>query len=245
MQSKVDQLLNLARRGPVRARDLDAAGIPRTYLLRLCKRGLLERIDRGLYGLVGAEVTELHSIAVVAKRVPHATICLISALQIHGLTPEAPHAVWLMIDRHAHMPRWQRPSRRSSLSGSQLEVVRASGRARDHDVQRRLIEGVEVRLTGPAKTVADCFRYRSRVGLDVALEALRDFLRRSRGRTLRGTVPRVAEGMAHDSAWSGSRMDDQGDPQVTDIDALIRAARADRVYTLMRPYLEALALGAV
>jgi len=231
MKSKVDQLLNLARQGPVRARDLDAAGIPRTYLLRLCKRGLLERIDRGLYGLVGAEVTELHSIAVVAQRGPHATICLISALQIHGLTAEAPHAVWLRSDRHAHMPR---------LAHLQLDVVRASGRARDHDVQRRLIEGVEVRLTGPAKTVADCFRYRSRVGHDVALEALRDFLSRSRGRAARTAATEIAEGLRPDTAYGVSRETDERHRQGYGMDALIEAARADRVYPLMRPYLEAL-----
>ena len=224
MKSKVDLLLDLARRGPVRARDLDAVGIPRAYLRRLCERGLLERIDRGLYGLVGAEVTELHSIAVVAKRVPHAAICLMSALQIHGLTTEAPHAVWVMIDRHAHLPR---------ISYPQLEVVRASGRAREHGVQRRIIEGVETRLTSPAKTVADCFRYRSRVGLDVALEALRDFLRRSRARPARGEVSGIAEGKGPGLS--------HGEPLVYSIDTLIDAARADRVYPQMRPYLEALA----
>ncbi|MBW2701453.1 MAG: type IV toxin-antitoxin system AbiEi family antitoxin domain-containing protein [Deltaproteobacteria bacterium] len=195
--SKIDELLLLARKGPVRARDLSAAGIPRVYLRRLCERGLLVRVDRGLYRLVDAPVTELHSLAEVAKRVPHATICLLSALQVHGLTTEAPHAVWVMIDRHARMPK---------VSYPKLQVVRASGKARDHGVEIRIVEGVTVRLTRPAKTVADCFRYRKHVGLDVALAALRDYLRTRRG----------------------------------GVDALIEAARADRVYTLMRPYLEAM-----
>ena len=196
--TKTDELLRLARKGPVRARDLDEAGIPRAYLRRLCDRGMLEQVDRGLYRLADAPVTELHSIAEVAVRVPLAAICLLSALQLHGLTTEVPHAVWVMIDRHARKPRFSYPT---------LEVVRASGRALQHGIETRDIEGAEVRVTNPAKTVADCFRYRQHVGLDVALAALRDYLRKHRG----------------------------------GINALVEAARADRVYPLMRPYLEALA----
>jgi len=125
-------------------------------------------------------------------------VCLLSALQIHDLTTEAPHAVWIMIDRHARAPK---------LAYPKLEIVWASCPARTHGVETRTIEGVRVQLTTPATTVADCFRYRKHVGLDVALAALRDYLRKQRG----------------------------------GIDALGSAARADRVYTLMRPYLEVLA----
>jgi predicted transcriptional regulator of viral defense system len=195
---KTEALLRLARTGPVRARDLDEAGIPRAYLRRLCARGQLEQVDRGLYRLADAPVTELHSLAVVCKRVPHAIVCLLSALQVHQLTTEAPHAVWVLIDRHARAPK---------LSYPKLEIVRASGPAREYGVECWTIEGVCVQLTTPAKTVADCFRYRRHVGLDVALAALRDYLRKHR----------------------------------TGIDVLIEAARADRIYKLMRPYLEALA----
>jgi predicted transcriptional regulator of viral defense system len=196
--NRTDALLRLARAGPLRARDLDEAGIPRAYLRRLCDRGLLERVDRGIYRLADAPVTELHSLAEVAARVPHAIVCLLSALQVHELTTEAPHAVWVLIDRHARMPK---------ISYPRLEVVRASGRGRTHGVETRVIDGVRVNLTTPAKTVADCFRFRRRVGLEVALAALRDYLRTRRG------------GM----------------------DALVEAARADRVLPQMRPYLEALA----
>lgn len=195
---KTDELLQLAQKGPVRARDLDERAIPRTYLARLCERGLLEHVDRGLYRLADGSATELSSLADVAKRVPHATICLLSALQVHGLTTELPHAVWLMIDRHARAPK---------LGYPKLEVVRASGAALEHGVDTRVIEGVKVRITTPAKTVADCFRFRRHVGLEVALAALREYLRKRRG----------------------------------SIDALVEAARADRIYTIMRPYLEALA----
>jgi predicted transcriptional regulator of viral defense system len=190
-------LLDLARKGPVRARDLDEAGVPRSYLQRLCDRGLLERVDRGLYRLVDAPITEHHSLAEVGKRVPHGIICLLSALRFHELSTENPHAVWVMIDRRARYPRTAYPP---------LEVVRASGAAREHGLWIRRIEGVSVRITTPAKTVTDCFRYRRRVGLDVAIAALRDYLRTHRG----------------------------------GIDALVNAARADRVYTILRPYLEAL-----
>lgn len=195
--TKIDALLGLAGKGPVRARDLNGAGIPRTYLRRLCDRGLLVRVDRGLYELVDAPVTEHHSLAEVAVRVPRGIICLHSALAVHGLTTEIPHAVWLMIDRHARMPGFTFP---------ELEVVRASGHALEHGVETRTIEGVDVRITIEAKTVADCFRYRHHVGLDVAMEALRDFLRK----------------------------------RDRNIDELVNAARADRVYPLMRPYMEAL-----
>jgi predicted transcriptional regulator of viral defense system len=195
--TKADALLRLARKGPFRARDLDAAAIPRAYLRRLCDQGLLEQVDRGLYRLADAPVTELHSIAEVGKRVPHAVICLLSALQIHGLTTEVPHAVWVLIDRHARMPK---------LAYPKLKVVRASGAAREHGVESRTVEGVRVRLTTPAKSVADCFRYRQHVGLEVAIGALRDYRRKYRG----------------------------------GINALIEAARADRVYPVMRPYIEAL-----
>lgn len=196
--TKTDALLRLARKGPVRARDLAKAGIPRVYLRRLCDRGMLEQVDRGIYRLADAPVTELHSLAEVAVRVPHATVCLLSALQLHELTTEVPRAVWVMIDRHARTPK---------LSYPKLEVVRASGRALEHGIETRNIEGVKVRITSPAKTVADCFRYRQHVGLDVAMAALRDYLRAHRG----------------------------------GIDALVEAARTDRVYNFMRPYLEALA----
>ena len=205
--TKTSELLRLAGSGPLRTRDVDAAGIPRVYLRRLCERGLLERVDRGLYRLPDAPVTELHSLVEVARRVPHSTVALLSALQVHGLTTEAPHVVWILIDRHARTPKVTYPK---------LEVVFASGPALVHGVETRTIEGVPVRLTTPAKTVADCFRYRRHVGLEVALAALRGYLGRP-----------VARGGARRA----------GSP----IDALVAAARADRVSSVLRPYLEALA----
>ncbi len=196
--TKIAAVLRLAAKGPVRARDLDKLGVPRAYLKRLCDRGRLEQVDRGLYRLADAPVTELSSLAEVSKRVPHAVIGLLSALQVHAMTTEAPHAVWILIDRHARTPTLRSPA---------FEVVRASGRALSHGVETRVIDSVKVRMTTPAKTVADCFRFRRHVGMEVALAALRDYLAKRKG----------------------------------SIDALVDAARADRIYPFLRPYLEALA----
>lgn len=196
-RTKYDRLVHLARRGPLRTRDLDAAKIPRTYLRRLAERGVLEQVDRGLYRLADAPVTELHSLAEVAKRSPRAIVGLLSALAAHQLTTELPHKVWIVIDRAARVPK---------ISYPRLHVVRASGPALSHGVVTRAIEGVPVRMTTPAKTVADCFRYRRHVGLDVALAALREYLRSRSG----------------------------------GIDELLEAARADRIQSVMRPYVEAL-----
>ena len=171
-KTKTASLLGLAHKGPIRARDLDEAGIPRTYLKRLCESGVLEQVDRGLYRLADAPVTELSSLAEVAKRVPHSIVCLLSALQVHGLTTEAPHAVWVLIDRHARAPK---------LAYPQLEIVRASGAARTHGIESRVIDSVKVHLTTPAKTVADCFRFRRHVGTEVALAALKDYLKKRKG----------------------------------------------------------------
>jgi len=190
-------LHQLAKQGLIRARDLDRLAIPRAYLKRLVDRGELERVDRGLYRLPGAKVTEHHALVEVSLRVPHAIVCLLSALQLHGLTVESPHQVWVMIDNRARHPKIGYPS---------LKVVRASGKARTHGVESNIFEKTEIKVTTPAKTVADCFRYRRHVGLDVALAALRDYLRK---------YPKG-------------------------IDELIRAAKVDRIYTLMRPYVEAL-----
>jgi predicted transcriptional regulator of viral defense system len=152
----------------LRPRDLDRYGIARTYLQRLEQRGLLDRARRGLYRLPSAEVTEHHGLATACKLIPHGVICLLSALQFHDLTTQAPFQVWMAIDVRARRPRGTTPP---------LRIVRFSGRALTEGVGVHEIEGVRVRVYGPAKTVADCFKYRNKIGLDVALEALRDYRR--------------------------------------------------------------------
>ncbi len=164
-------LQEVRKQGVLRPRDLDRLGIPRATLSRLAARGLVERASRGLYRLTDADATEHRALAEVCKRVPHGVVCLLSALQFHGLTTQAPFEVWLAIDVKARKPRVDDPA---------LRIVRFSGKALTFGVEVHHVEGVEVRLTSPAKTVADCFKYRNKIGLDVAVEALRDYRRQKR-----------------------------------------------------------------
>lgn len=149
----------------LRPRDLDAYSVPREYLRRLTAKGLLEKVGRGLYSLPNAEVGELHSIAEASKRVPRGVICLLSALRFHGLTTQNPFLVWMAIDVDARAPK---------PDGVPLRIVRFSGPALDSFIENHNIEGVEVKVYCAAKTVADCFKFRNKIGLDVAIEALRD-----------------------------------------------------------------------
>jgi predicted transcriptional regulator of viral defense system len=161
------------RRGIIRPRDVAGEGIPRETLLRLVRKGVLDRSARGVYVLAKAPVTEHHSLAVAAKRVPRGVVCLISALQFHGLTTQIPHEVWIAVDVKAHRP---------SVAWPPLKVVRFSGQALAAGVEKHKIEGVEVKVCSAAKTVADCFKYRNKIGIDVAIEALRDTLARRKAK---------------------------------------------------------------
>ena len=163
-----DQVLALARsRGVIRARDLDALRIPRAVLLRLVDQGVLVRSGRGLYMSPDADITPHHTLVEVATRVPGAVVNLLSALAYHELTDELPHAVWIAIRRGSQAPKLQSP---------QLELTWTAPRFLELGVTRHKVEGIGVAVTDPARTVVDCFKFRSRVGLDVAIAALRDFL---------------------------------------------------------------------
>jgi predicted transcriptional regulator of viral defense system len=155
----------------LRPRDLAQHGIAREYLTRLVRAGLLERAGRGLYTLPDAEITEHHSYAEAAKRVPAGVVCLLSALRFHDLTTQAPFEIWLALDTKARHPQVDWPP---------LRIVRFSGPALTEGIEEHDIEGVKVRVFNPAKTVADCFKYRNKIGLDVALEALRETWRERR-----------------------------------------------------------------
>lgn len=164
-----ERILSLAARQPlVRPRDVEALGIAREFLLRLHREGILVRPARGVYALAESSVTEHHTLAIVAKRVPRGAVCLLSALRFYGLTTQDPHEVWIAIDFKAHKPSIESPA---------LRVLRFSGRALTEGVDTHVVEGVQVRIYCPAKTVADCFKYRNKIGVDVAIEALRDALR--------------------------------------------------------------------
>lgn len=170
--SKVRKALKIARKaGVIRARDVVAQGIPTVYLQRLTRRGLLVQSGRGLYRAPGAELTANHDLAEAAKRVPRGVVCLLSALRYHELTTQIPHEVWLALDGKARSPKPDWPP---------LRVVRMSGNALRAGIEEHRVEGVPVRVYNPAKTVADCFKYRNKIGLDVALEALRDAWRQRR-----------------------------------------------------------------
>ncbi len=171
-QTKSEQVLKAVRGlGILRPRDLDNLGIPRTYLQRLRRRGLLAQLGRGLYALPKAKVTENHSLATACKQVPDGVVCLLTALRFHGLTTQSPFEVWLAINHKARSPKNGSP---------RLRLIRMSGKALSEGVEKHRIEGVTVRIYSSAKTVADCFKFRNKIGLDVALEALRDYRQKHR-----------------------------------------------------------------
>ncbi len=155
----------------LRTRDLEAHGIWRANLRDYVEQGVLTRIGRGLYTLVGVEAGENHSLAEIGKRVPQGTVCLLSALRFHELTTQQPHETWLALDGRARSPKTD------SLA---LRIVRFTGSALSEGREEHVIEGVPVKIYNPAKTVADCFKFRNKIGLDVALEALRETWRARR-----------------------------------------------------------------
>ncbi len=165
-----ERALAIAReRGIARARDFRAAGVPPSTLTRLCERGDLVRLARGLYQLAEPDAVDAaHSLAEAARLAPHGVVSLLSALRLHELTTQLPHAVWMTFHHKARAPR-SLPVR--------LEVVRASGEAFTAGRTIVRVEGVDVPVYDAAKTIVDCFKHRSRIGLDVAIEALRDGLR--------------------------------------------------------------------
>lgn len=159
-------VLALAEQRPLlRARDLAALGLPTMALSRLVAAGRLERVARGLYSLPGRPLSEHRSLAEVAMRVPQGVVCLLSALRVHGIGTQAPSEVWMAIPHHSPTPRIDQPA---------LRAIRMSGAALSEGVETLQIDGVGVAVFNASKTVADCFKYRNKIGLDVALEALRD-----------------------------------------------------------------------
>jgi predicted transcriptional regulator of viral defense system len=152
--------------GVVRAGELAGSGIHPMTLQRLLERGIVERDGRGLYRLAGAEVSENFQ---AAKRVPKGVICLLSALRFHGLTTQKPFEAWMAIERG---------TRRPSVDAPPLRVHYFSGEAFTAGVEEHETEGVTLRVYNPAKTVAYCFKFRYKIGGDVALEALRDTLKK-------------------------------------------------------------------
>jgi predicted transcriptional regulator of viral defense system len=168
-----ERVLRLLRRrgGALNARDLDHAGVHRQVLSRLVREGALERVARAQYRLPGAMVTEHHGLAIAAAAVPKGVVCLLSALAFHGIGTEMPFQIWIAIDGRA---------RRPALAHPPLRVVRFTGHSLTAGVETHRIEQQTVRVYSVAKTVADCFKYRHKIGLEVALQALREAWRTRR-----------------------------------------------------------------
>jgi len=165
-EKPVSSIMRIVReKRVIRPRDLAAEGIPRVYLRRLVDKGLLVRTARGIYTLPDADVTELHDFAEAARQVPKGVICLLSALRFHDLTTQNPFEVWMAIGESQWMPKIEYPA---------MRFLRFSGATLEYGIEQHEIEGVAVQVYSPAKTAADCFKYRNKIGMDVALEALRD-----------------------------------------------------------------------
>jgi predicted transcriptional regulator of viral defense system len=163
------RILQLTRRKRLfRLSEVTAAGVHHEYVRRLTRQGKLTRLARGLYALPTHEPTEHHTLAEVAMCVPKGVFCLLTALRFHGLGTQNPREVWLAVDRRAGIPR---------VGFTPVRTVRISGTALTAGVDEHDIEGVHVRLTSPARTVVDCFKFRNKIGIDVAVEALRDYRR--------------------------------------------------------------------
>ena len=164
--TKEKQVLDLGRKAKIlRVQDLAEKGIHPEHLRRLYQRGLLVRMGRGVYMLPNARISGNFSLAEVAKKVPRGIICLLSALRFHDIGTQSSAEIWIALDRKSARPHVETP---------RLRVMKFSEAAFCAGVEAHTIDGVTVRVYCPAKTVADCFKYRNKIGLDVAIEALRE-----------------------------------------------------------------------
>ncbi|MBD2569493.1 type IV toxin-antitoxin system AbiEi family antitoxin domain-containing protein [Anabaena lutea] len=170
--SKTEKILSYSSQtGVIRAKEIAAKGIHREYLKRLENQGILVRSARGVYTFAGAEITANHTLVEAAKRVPNGVICLLSALSFYQITTQTPFEVWLAI------PQKSRPPKDNLLP---FRIVYMSGKSLEEGIEEHIIEGVPVSIYSLPKTIADCFKFRNKIGLDVALEALRECWREKR-----------------------------------------------------------------
>ena len=161
-----DKLLRITKAQPaVSARELAAARVPQRVLTSMVARGRLRRVGRGLYTGVQISPSAHQSVIEVTKQAPKAVVCLLSALEIHEVGVQAPFEVWIALPAGTHAPRG---------TGTAMRVTRLSGTAFSEGIETVILDGAPVRVYKLAKTITDCFKLRSKVGLDVALEALRE-----------------------------------------------------------------------
>ena len=169
-KTKKKQVLKLVRKqGVLRPRDLDRYKIARIYLSRMCDEGLLKRVARGIYTLPDTNLDDGTEIEEVCRQVPKGVISLISALEYHNLTTQIPGSVWVAIEHKARPPKIAYPP---------IRLIRFSKKLFEYGVQIKKGRTTQIRVYSPAKTVADCFRFRNKIGLDVAIEALKDCRRK-------------------------------------------------------------------
>ena len=171
MKTIREKVLEVARKQSVfRVGDLQDATDPRSTLRRMAAQGEIVRVGRGLYALPDAEVNEYHSLAEATKRYPGGVICLTSALFFHGIGTQMPYETWMM-----------RPDRKMTPNQNiPIRFVYCTGAAFSHGMETHRIKGTEVSIYALAKTIADCFKYRNKIGLDVATEALQEGWREKR-----------------------------------------------------------------
>lgn len=155
----------------LRSQDLEGHGLSRTAIREAVVAGRLARIGRGLYALPGSDLSEHHSLVVVARRIPHAAFCLLSALQFHDLTTQNPHEVWIAIGPKDRRPEMEHPP---------LRVFRYGPSHAQNGLDEHVVEATTLKIYSVARTVVDLFRYRNKVGIEVALEALREGWRERR-----------------------------------------------------------------
>ncbi|KAF0241474.1 MAG: hypothetical protein FD167_4003 [bacterium] len=165
-KTKAEKLLQLIKKqGMIKTTDIVKQGFSREYIKRFYDQGLLVKLSRGIYMLSDAPIKENLSLAEVSKRVPNGVICLLSALRFHGLTTQSPYEVWVAIGHKTHPPK---------LDSTSIHVNYFSSKALDLGVEEHIIAGVNVKIFSAAKTVIDCFKFRNKIGLDIAIEALKD-----------------------------------------------------------------------
>lgn len=157
----------LKKQGTVRSQDFSEHDIPRVILSRMVKRGEIERVERGLYRAPNTQMSEKETLVSVALKVPRAVFCLLTALQFYELTTQLPRQVWIAMPHGSRKPAMDYPP---------LQMIHVTGKTYSEGINTVVCDQVPIKIFSPAKTVVDCFKFRNKIGLDVALEALKDAL---------------------------------------------------------------------
>jgi predicted transcriptional regulator of viral defense system len=161
----------IEQNGIVRPKDLVAVGLPKDYLYQLASGGVVEKVGRGLYRPPDREITEWSNWVQTQRRIPKAVFCLMSALVFHQFTTQNPFELWIAIPNKAWRPDVDYPP---------LRYITMSGAALEQGIEQHCIEGIEIKVYSAAKTVADCFKFRHQLGLDVTIEALKEGWRKKK-----------------------------------------------------------------